>query len=113
MVKLIRFTGRLATSDTVYEVIEAKEAKNYYSYEGKHYSKKTGIIKVKGQGRSSDRRINNWEIVSPITEESDKYYYAPLISGNAVIDKTTLHIVHPEGYYTQKDFEEWKTKEMA
>ena len=113
MVKLFYMNLDAKFPDCVYQVIEAEEKKNYYSWNGKRFSKRTGWIKVKGQGHKYDRGTRQSEQVGVIMKDSGKYYYVPMIAHNAVftVEEPNLIIICP--FTFPRDMETWFNEKFS
>lgn len=113
MVKLLYMNLDAKFPDCVYQVIEAEEKKNYYSWNGKRFSKRTGWIKVKGQGHKFERREGQHEQVGIIMKETSKYYYVPMIAHNAVftVEEPNLIIICP--FTFPRDMETWFAEKFS
>ena len=88
MVKLLHQILQAKFPDCVYQIIETEEKKNYYSWNHKRFSKKTGIIKIRGEGHICKSISGKAEYVGLIERENDKYYYVPMIGHNVLFTKS-------------------------
>lgn len=113
MVKLLYKDLQAKFPDCVYQVIEAEEKKNYYSWNGKRFSKRTGWIKIKGQGHKYDRGTRQSEQVGIIMKDTGKYYYVPMIAFNAIftVEEPNTIIICPHS--SPKDMEAWFNEKFS